>query len=313
LLEEREVPPDVRIIILHNPASGRRKGREKFLGALARFHNLGVQPEVQESRDPQHLVELARQAAAEKPDVVVSAGGDGTHHYVLNGIFGSDVPLGVLSVGSGNDFATGLGIPLEPSIAASALIYGRPWQIDVARVASPRDPASQEAETRVYACIAGAGFDAIVTRFANDHVHRVHGSAAYAWSILRCLKFYRPFAVDLHSQASNFSGNVIFVTIGNSTRYGGGLKMAPHARLDDGLLDVCVVMEMSKLELLRWIPNAYRGTHLKNPRILYFQTDKVTLHSQSRLELFGDGEFIQELPAIIEAVPRSLNVIVPRK
>jgi len=305
----------VRIIILHNPASGRRKGREKFLGALKRFQSLGVQPEVQESRDPQHLVELARQAAAEKPDVLVSAGGDGTHHYVLNGMFGSDVPLGILSVGSGNDFATGLGIPLEPSIAASALIYGRPWQIDVARVGRPREPGSVAvaAESRVYSCIAGAGFDAIVTRFANDHVHHVHGSTAYAWSILRCLKFYRPFTVDLQSETQSFSGSLIFVTIGNSTTYGGGLKMAPQARLDDGLLDVCIVTEMSKLELLRWIPNAYRGTHLKNPRILYFQAERVTLRSDSRLELFGDGEFVQELPATIEVVPRSLNVIVPRK
>jgi diacylglycerol kinase (ATP) len=303
----------VKIIILHNPASGRRKGREKFLGALDRFHSLGEQPEVQESRDPQHLVELARQAAAEKPDVLVSAGGDGTHHYVMNGMFGSEVPLGILSVGSGNDLATGLGIPLEPTIAASALIYGRTWQIDVARVVSPRNPSGRAAESRIYSCIAGAGFDAIVTRFANDHVHRVHGSAAYAWSILRCLKFYRPFAVAIQSEKRSFSGNLIFVTIGNSTTYGGGLKMAPQARLDDGLLDVCIVTEMSKLELLRWIPNAYRGTHLKNPRILYFQAEKVTLESESRLELFADGEFIQDLPATIDVVPRSLNVIVPRK
>ena len=90
-------------------------------------------------------------------------------------------------------------------------------------------------------------------------------------------------------------------------------RRAPQARLDDGLLDVCIVTEMSKLELLRWIPNAYRGTHLKNPRILYFQAERVTLRSDSRLELFGDGEFVQELPATIEVVPRSLNVIVPRK
>ena len=88
--------------------------------------------------------------------------------------------------------------------------------------------------------------------------------------------------------------------------------MAPRARLDDGLLDVCIVPEMGKFELLRWVPRAYRGEHLAHPRIVYFQARKITLESPSRLELFGDGEFIQELPATIEVVPRALRVIVPR-
>ena len=87
--------------------------------------------------------------------------------------------------------------------------------------------------------------------------------------------------------------------------------MAPRARLDDGMLDVCIVPAMSKLELLRWVPSAYRGEHLAHPRIQYFQASKVALSSPSRLELFGDGEFLQELPATIEAVPRALRVIVP--
>jgi len=88
--------------------------------------------------------------------------------------------------------------------------------------------------------------------------------------------------------------------------------MAPRARLDDGMLDVCIVPAMGKLELLRWIPSAYRGEHLAHPRIQYFQASQVILSSPSRLELFGDGEFMQELPAAIEAVPRALRVIVPR-
>ena len=87
--------------------------------------------------------------------------------------------------------------------------------------------------------------------------------------------------------------------------------MTPRARLDDGLLDICIVPAMSKWELLRWAPRAYRGTHLNHPRIIYFQAHKVTLRSPARLELFGDGEFLRELPATIEAVPRALRVIVP--
>src|SRR5207249_1686909 len=198
----------VRIIILHNPASGRRRGRRRFRQALETLRRSGAEPEVLESRDARHLNELARQAAAERPDLVVSAGGDGTHHYVLNGIFGSGIPLGIISLGSGNDLAKGLDIPLEPDAAASVLLHGQTRQIDVARVSPAASRAASGSEARLYACMAGTGFDALVTRFANDHIRHVHGSMAYAWSILRCLKFYRAFAVQIRSETRNFDGRI---------------------------------------------------------------------------------------------------------
>ena len=291
----------MRLTILHNPAAGRRKGARRFSQAIEALRRAGVEPRVHESHSPEHLVELARRAAEDRPDAVVSAGGDGTHHYVINGLVGSDVPLGILSLGSGNDFARGLGIPVEASAAAGALLHGLPRSIDLARVGST-----------VYGGIAGVGFDSVVTRFANERVRWVRGAPAYAWAILRCLKFYRPYRLEIRSNGREYSGDVIFVTIGNSVSYGGGVMMAPRARLDDGMLDVCIVPAMGKLELLRWIPSAYRGEHLAHPRIQYFQASQVILSSPSRLELFGDGEFMQELPAAIEAVPRALRVIVPR-
>ena len=297
----------MKLTILLNPASGRRKGRHRFLRALQVLRRAGVEPQVWESQSPQHLIELARQAAEERPEVIVSAGGDGTHHYVLNGLFGSEIPLGILSLGSGNDLAKGLGVPIEPRRAATVLVHGATRRIDVAHTQGPGDHGSA-----VYACIAGVGFDSIVTRFANERVRWVHGPLAYAWAILRCLKFYRPHAMEIRSDEQDFSGEVIFVTIGNNISYGGGVKMAPRARLDDGLLDVCIVPAMTKLELLRWVPAAYRGEHLAHPRMIYFQARRITLQSTSRLELFGDGEFMRELPATIEVVPGALRVIVPQ-
>ncbi len=155
------------------------------------------------------------------------------------------------------------------------------------------------------------GFDSMVTRFANESVRWVHGPLAYAWSILRCLKSYRAHPLQITSDTQNFSGGVIFAVVGNSVSYGGGVTMTPRARLDDGLLDICIVPAMGKLELLRWVPSAYRGEHLAHPRIAYFQASTVTLTSPSRLELFGDGEFMQELPATIEVVPGAIRVMVP--
>jgi diacylglycerol kinase (ATP) len=290
----------VKLTILVNPSAGRGKARRALKKALEVFSRHDIRLEVRESRNALHLLELTRQARQENPDVIVSAGGDGTHHYVINGLWGSAIPLGLLPMGSGNDFAKGVGVPLEPRAAAGAVLEGRVREIDLARVGAA-----------VYACIAGVGFDSLVTRYANERV-RLGGSLGYAWAILACLKSYRPEPLELVSDARNFSGEVVFAVVGNNVSYGGGLKLTPRAQLDDGWLDVCIVPYMGKLELLRWLPRAYRGEHLAHPRIIYFRARRVALRSTSRLELFGDGEFVQELPATIEIAPRALRVVVPR-
>jgi diacylglycerol kinase (ATP) len=289
----------VKLTILFNPAAGRGKARRLLGQALEVLRQGGMEPQVRESRDAQHLVGLARQAVAEDPQMVVSAGGDGTHHGVLNGIFGSKVSLGMIPLGTGNDFGAALGIPAEPRAAASILLAGSTRQIDVARVGP-----------RVYGCVAGVGFDSVVTRFANERVRRLRGRLAYAWAILRCLKRFRSEPLELRSEVRDFSGPMMFAVVGNHSTYGGGVRIAPRARIDDGLLDVCIVPPMPLLELLRWIPRAYRGEHLAHPGIIYFQAKRISLTSPSPLELFGDGEFITELPASIEIAPHSVKVVV---
>ena len=294
----------MKLTILFNPAAGRGRARGALIEALEVLGRGGVKPQVLESRSAQHLVELARQSAGENPDALVSAGGDGTHHGVLNGVFGSEVPLGMIPLGTGNDFAAALGIPADPRAAASILLAGRTRRVDVARVGST-----------VYGCVAGVGFDSVVTRFANERVHRLSGRSAYAWALLRCLPRFRAAPLELRSDARDFSGPVLFAVVANHSTYGGGLKIAPRARMDDGLLDVCIIPPLGLLELLRWIPRAYRGEHLAHPRIIYFQAKRVSLASASPpidgLELFGDGEFITGLPASIEIAPRSVKVVVP--
>ena len=290
----------MRIIILFNPTARRGKARRLLERALKIFREQNVLFDVRESQSSEHLMELARGAREEKPDLIVSAGGDGTHHYVINGLFKSEVPLGVLPMGTGNDFAKGLGMPMNPHAAAAALLNGRVREIDLA-----------QAGAAVYVCIAGVGFDSTVTRYANEHARWLSGSLAYPWSVLCCMREYRPQQLEIIADGESFSGEVLFAVVGNNSSYGGGIRLAPRAKLDDGILDVCIVPYMSRLELLRWVPRAYRGEHLHHPRIKYLQARKITLRPTSRMELFGDGEFLQELPATIEVVPRALRVIAP--
>jgi diacylglycerol kinase (ATP) len=290
----------VRIIILLNPAARRGKARRLLKSVLKVFRQKAAHFQVHESRDSLHLTELARQARNEKPDMIVSAGGDGTHHDVINGLFGSDIPLGLLPMGTGNDFATGVGMPRDLPSAAQALLNGQIRKVDLAR-------AGQE----VYACIAGVGFDSVVNRYTNEHAHWLPGSAAYVWSLLCCMKDYRPQRLEITVDDASFSEEVLFAVVGNNASYGGGIRLAPRAKLDDGLLDVCIVPYIGRFELLRWLPRAYRGEHLRHPRIRYLQARRITLRSTSHLELFADGDFLQDLPITIEVIPRALRVKVP--
>jgi diacylglycerol kinase (ATP) len=290
----------VRITILFNPSAKRGKARRLLKRALKVFRQQRVQFDVRESQSSRHLRELARGAREEKPDLIVSAGGDGTHHYVINGLHKSEIPLGLLPLGTGNDFAEGLGMPKDVRAAAMALLNGHVREIDLAQVGAA-----------MYGCIAGVGFDSIVTRHANEHARWLSGSLAYTWSLLCCMREYRPQQLEIVADGKSFCGEVLFAVVGNNSSYGGGIRLAPRARLDDGLLDICIVPYMSRIELLRWVPRAYRGEHLNHPRIKYLQARQITLRPASRMELFGDGEFLQELPATIEVVPRALRVIAP--
>ena len=290
----------MRIIILFNPTAKRGKARRLLEGALKVFRQENVHFEVRESQSSQHLTELARGASEEKPDLIVSAGGDGTHHYVINGLLRSEIPLGLLPMGTGNDFAKGMGMPMDLHAAAATLLSGHVREIDLAQVGAA-----------LYSCIAGVGFDSVVTRHANEHARWLGGSLAYTWSLLRCMREYRPQQLEIIADGKSFSEEVLFAVVGNNASYGGGIRLAPRAKLDDGILDICIVPYLSRLELLRWVPRAYRGEHLNHPRIKYLQARQITLRAASRMELFGDGEFLQELPVTIEVVPHALRVIAP--
>jgi diacylglycerol kinase (ATP) len=303
----------VKIIILSNPSAGGGKARRALHAAVSALRRGGEEPQILESRSARHLAELAREAEASKPDVIVSAGGDGTLQHVLNGLLPGEVPLGIIPLGRGNDFARGLGIPSHPGAAAEVLLKGHTRLVDLAQARGAGETAPPgESQAVIYAGIAGVGFDSVVTRYANERFQHFQGRFGYAWGIMRCLWSYRAQALELTSDARNFHGDVMFAVVGNNTSYGDGVRIAPRALLDDGLLDVCIIPAMSKWDLLRWVPRAYRGEHINHSRIIYFKASRITLRSASRLELFGDGEYLRDLPATIEVLPGALRVLAPQ-
>jgi YegS/Rv2252/BmrU family lipid kinase len=287
--------------LIVNPAAGRGKGKKAYPAIAGDLDKLPLEFHTVFSEGPGHIVELAREACRDGSDTVVACGGDGTVHEVINGLDRHPARLGIIPCGTGDDLAINMGIPTDLTMACRNLISGKEKSFDLAR-----------AGNEVYACIAGTGFDSMVNRVANEGVRFLRGTSVYIYSVLKTLASFKPLEMIIRADDFLFEGRVMFVVAANASSYGGGMKIAPMARMDDGLLDLVIVEEMPRTEMLRSFPRVFSGKHFPHPRIKHLTTTKVELHSNQPLELFADGEFIQPLPVSLEVLPGALPVIIPR-
>ncbi|MCS6806774.1 MAG: diacylglycerol kinase family lipid kinase [Acidobacteriota bacterium] len=252
------------------------------------------------SRSQQHLRELAHMAVQQRYDGVISCGGDGTAHYILQELLGSDLTLGLVSVGTGNDWASSLGLPTDYRKACALIKQGKTRRIDVAR-----------AGPHAYVSVAGTGFDAEVNRLANQNSAWLRGRAVYLNALFRALSQFVPQPVEVIYDGHRFVGPVMLVAVGNGASYGGGVRIVPQAVMDDGWLDLCIVKQTTRLELLKNLPRIYHGGHVAHPAVEIHRARRITIHSTRAMDLFGDGEYLQQIPVTIEVVPRVLRIIAP--
>jgi diacylglycerol kinase (ATP) len=289
-----------RVRFLVNPGGGRgRAGRRlREIGRLAAAAGATVEL----SRDVEDLRDRARRAAEDGLDRLIVAGGDGTVHHAMRGLAGSDTALAILPLGSGNDLAFALGVPPAlPAAVAMALTGGR-RRIDLARFGDVP-----------FGCVAGVGFDSEVNRYANS-LRRLRGSLIYVWAVLRVLPRFRPLQLRLRHPAGELSGPAMFVAFANAPRYGGGMRIAPQARLDDGMIDAVVVRGTSRLRLLRIFPRVFSGTHVSEPEIEIIRGAAFEVALDRRLLAHGDGEPLVEVGEEFVPVtvrPAALAVIAP--
>lgn len=248
----------------------------------------------------QHVRELARAAAQQGAEIFAVCGGDGTVHYAIQELVHTSTALGLVPIGNGNDLAVNLAIPPEPEDSIKVLSNGIIRCIDVG-----------QAQTAFYSCIAGVGLDSEVNRRANDPKWWIRGRARYPLAILQTLISFRPRTVRIRCDQQTFEGPIMFAVVANASSYGRGIRIAPMAALDDGMLDVCIVKAMSKLELLRVYPQTYKGTHVDHPALVKLRGREIEIESDHRLELFGDGEYLEPTPTRIQLIPRSLRVVAP--
>jgi YegS/Rv2252/BmrU family lipid kinase len=238
-------------------------------------------------------------AAAEAGEVPVVMSGDGLIGAIGGALAGSTAPLGIIPGGRGNDFARAMEIPTEIPQAVSVLLAGEERKIDVGEVNGRR-----------FLCIASTGFDSDANRRANE-TRIVRGNLVYAYAAFRTLATWSPadFTVTIDGERHEHRG--YSVAVANSKAFGGGMLIAPAAVLDDGLFDVVLTGEESKLSFVRNLPKVFKGTHVDLDVITVLRGAEVEISASRPFEIYADGEHIADLPAKLRPLPRALRVIAP--
>ncbi len=293
----------MRILLLENPRSGTASRRRRASGLESLLNERGARVTVESPASSEAMRERASRARLEEHDVLLVSGGDGTLHAVVNGLVcvprTDRPPLAVLPAGRGNDFAFEIGIRSEKD-TLEALAAGSRRLVDLGRT-----------ESGVFLGIAGAGFDAKAARRAQE-TPLLSGSLLYSYAVVRTVLDFRALDARIRYQGGAFEGPITFAAVGNASRYGGGMRIAPEASIDDGLLDLCLVRAISRTTLLRMFPTVFTGGHLSHPSVTYARTPWVSIETAEPSEVFADGEFLQRTPVRIEVLPRELEVVAPR-
>jgi diacylglycerol kinase (ATP) len=301
------------LVVLVNPASNNGSTARVWPRARKVLTDVGLDFTEFLTTRPGHATELARNAAEQGCRVILYVGGDGTANEVANGIMqlpADDRPaLAALPRGTGGDFPKGLGLAPGPEAAAERIVRGKTRRLDI--VGSTFVGLDGQPARRYYLNIADAGMGGGVSERVNRSSKRFGGFASFLWSTLASLATYRnPWLEVIVDGATRHSGKALTAVAANGPRFGGGMMMAPHALQDDGLLDVVVIGDISKPDLLRSLPLLYRGTHLSHPLVRMYRGHDVVVESPEVVPLEIDGEYPGVSPFHAWIEPLALQLIV---
>jgi len=288
-----------------NPVAGRGRGHRAWSGIRSVLRATGVDlAEVLVER-PGRAEEVAARAAGQGYDLVVSVGGDGTIHEVLNGILlgRPEHPpvLAVIPGGTGNIFARGLGIPRDPAAAAGLLFHGVRKRVDVGRV-----------NERYFASVAGVGFDAEIAYRAARWPRWIDGFARHIGAGLGALADYRAVEARVTIDGRTQTVPLFFLAAANTVWYGAGIRIAPHARADDGELAIVYGMDLTKAEVVGVLLRTFSGSHLSRPKMGHASAREVHVESDVPMPVQADGEPLGRVSATFRCIPGMLEVLVPR-
>lgn len=290
-------------LFIVNPVAGNGQGRKVWSQVEASLHQRSIPFRVEFTKRSGHAKEIARIAASQgNVSAVVAIGGDGTIHEVGNGLVHTEIPVGFIPAGSGNDFSLAQKVPSHPEQALEQILKHHVRRVDTADLGG-----------RTMIGFAGIGFDGRVAETVNRSPMKGHlGRFNYIWSALQTLVRYQPTETTLTIDGKPYTyQGVWLIAINNTPYYGGGMKICPQAVNTDGLLDVCCVSNLTRNQFIRIFPSVFTGRHIHHPSITLFRGKEITITSPTQSIIHVDGEVIGKTPLSLAVQPQSLSVLHP--
>ncbi|MDE2386300.1 MAG: sphingosine kinase [Actinomycetales bacterium] len=292
-----------RIGVIVNPTSGRGKGLAAGKLVFATLQAAGVDSVDLSAESMDAALAAGRHAIANKAvTAIVVVGGDGMAHLGANLCALTGIPLGIVGVGTGNDSARSLGFPVDDAEVATRFI--------IERLSSTRpiDAIKLHSSTGQHWVLgtASAGFDALVNQRANQ-MSWPKGPRRYEIAMLLELAKFKPLQYELEIDGQNRKIEAMLCAVANAPAFGGGMLVAPEAKMDDGLLDVFIVHKISRAELVKIFPSVYTGGHVTHPAVEFVRAKHVKINS-GQMPAYADGEAVGRGPLQAELVAGALQV-----
>ncbi len=303
--------------IIVNPNAGNGKGKKDWERISGLFGKEEIPVQAKFTTRKGQAIDFTGDAIEKGFRQIISVGGDGTLNEVVNGIFSQDkvspgqVTIGMIPVGTGNDWGRMFGIPLVYEGAVKVIKERKTMLHDVGIISYY---SGSEQQKRYFLNIAGMGFEALVVKKTNRQKDKGKSNQAlYFYTLVSSLLSYKITDAEIFIDGKRNSAPIFSINIGNGRYCGGGMRQTPDAMPDDGLLDVTVIREMGRLEVIRSLKLLYDGTILSHPKVDGYRCKNVKVTSESLIFIEADGESLGHTPAEFSIIPSGINIVYGRK
>lgn len=291
-----------RARIIYNPTSGREVFKKHLAEVLQKLERAGYETSCHATTCEGDATKAASVAVERRYDLVVAAGGDGTINEVVNGLAEKEYrpKLGIIPMGTTNDFARALQIPRDVEAAVDIIVKGDTIPVDIGRI-----------NDKFFINIAGGGRLTELTYEVPSKLKTVLGQLAYYLKGIEMLPSIRSTEVSIEYDGKIFEGEAMLFLVGLTNSIGGFEKLAPDSSINDGLFSLLILKKTNLADFIRIATLAVRGEHINDSHVIYTQANRIKVHSSEKVQLNLDGEFGGLLPAEFVNLYRHLEVYVP--